>query len=93
MQLTSGLDSAIENGQVNHQTSINPSHTDIKSITSILEPEQKLLIDLAFFKGYTYSEIAEELNIPLGTVKTRIRKAINVLRSIYNYNQSATMSA
>jgi RNA polymerase sigma factor (sigma-70 family) len=49
-----------------------------------LKKDQKDILDLIYFKGYTHSEVAEELHIPLGTVKTRCRMAINILRGIYN---------
>lgn len=45
-----------------------------------LKPEQLELIQLAYFQGYTQEEIAEETNVPLGTVKTRIRTALQILR-------------
>ncbi len=38
-----------------------------------LPPEQREPILLAFFDGFTHNEIAEQLRIPLGTIKTRIR--------------------
>lgn len=47
----------------------------------LLEPLCKKLIDLLFFKGFTQKETAEELQIPLGTVKTRNRLCIDKLRS------------
>jgi RNA polymerase sigma factor (sigma-70 family) len=47
-----------------------------------LKPEQKLLIELSYFSGYTQEEIANHVGIPLGTVKTRIRTAIMELRKI-----------
>ncbi len=45
-----------------------------------LRPEQRVLIELAYFKGYTHDEIAQIEDIPLGTVKTRIRNALLQLR-------------
>lgn len=47
----------------------------------LLGPMCKKLIDLLFFQGFTQKESAEELNIPLGTVKTRNRNCISKLRS------------
>ena len=46
----------------------------------ILPDDQKTLVDLAFFQGYSHSEIAEQTGIPLGTVKTRIRTGLRILR-------------
>lgn len=56
-----------------------PDHIGIKEVTEKLNPEQKLIIDMLYFEGYTQSEVAEALNIPLGTVKTRARNAIRTL--------------
>jgi RNA polymerase sigma-70 factor (ECF subfamily) len=63
--------------------SVRMEHLDfigIESALKKLKPEQMQLIQLAYFQGYTQEEIAEETGIPLGTVKTRIRAAIQVLR-------------
>lgn len=51
-----------------------------------LKNDQKQIIDLAYFSGFTQDEIAKELSIPLGTVKTRMRTAIMELRKILQYN-------
>ena len=51
-----------------------------------LKPEQKSIIDLAYFSGYTQEEISKALGIPLGTVKTRMRSAIMELRKMLEYN-------
>jgi RNA polymerase sigma-70 factor (ECF subfamily) len=50
-----------------------------------LKPEQKTIIDLAYFNGYTQEEISKEMGIPLGTVKTRMRSAIMELRKMLEY--------
>ncbi|MBC7913177.1 MAG: RNA polymerase subunit sigma-70, partial [Pyrinomonadaceae bacterium] len=44
----------------------------------------KAVLDLVYFKGYTHVEAADELGIPLGTVKTRVRLAIISLRKLFN---------
>ena len=54
----------------------------LKKVLEKLKPEQRVLIDLSYFKGYTHEEIARQENIPLGTVKTRIRNALIQLREI-----------
>ena len=54
----------------------------IKKYIGLLEPICKKVIQLLFFKGYTQKETAEELDIPLGTVKTRNRICINKLREV-----------
>jgi RNA polymerase sigma-70 factor (ECF subfamily) len=52
----------------------------ILAALSGLPPEQKQVIELAYFGGLTQQEIAERLNQPLGTVKTRIRLGMQKLR-------------
>jgi RNA polymerase sigma-70 factor (ECF subfamily) len=41
-----------------------------------------MVIELAFFQGWTHSEIAEGCHLPLGTVKTRIRSGLLQLKRI-----------
>jgi RNA polymerase sigma-70 factor (ECF subfamily) len=45
-----------------------------------LPAEQRVVIELGYFAGYSHAEIALELEIPLGTVKSRISRAISALR-------------
>ncbi len=52
----------------------------IQKYIDVLEPLCKKVIDLLFFKGFTQKEASEELEIPLGTIKTRNRICINKLR-------------
>jgi RNA polymerase sigma factor (sigma-70 family) len=62
----------------------NPDTIGIRELLKKLTPEQKMIIDLLYFKGYTQAEVAEKLNMPLGTVKTRTRLAINTLRKEFD---------
>jgi len=52
----------------------------IAEAVAALPPEQRVLIECAFFEGYTQSELAERFDLPLGTVKTRIRTGMQSLR-------------
>jgi RNA polymerase sigma-70 factor (ECF subfamily) len=54
----------------------------LKKVLTKLRDEQRVLIDLSYFQGYTHEEISKSLNIPLGTVKTRIRSALIQLRTL-----------
>jgi RNA polymerase sigma-70 factor (ECF subfamily) len=47
-----------------------------------LPPEQQDVLIMAFFRGYSHSQIADQLEMPLGTVKTRIRLGMQKLRHI-----------
>ena len=52
----------------------------LRKTLETLKEEHRILIELAYFKGYTHEEIAKIEGIPLGTVKTRIRNALLQLR-------------
>ncbi|MBL7698444.1 MAG: sigma-70 family RNA polymerase sigma factor [Chitinophagaceae bacterium] len=67
----------IERGKT---TSVDIDSIGLKKVVNRLKKEYRVLIDLAYFRGYTHEEIAEIENIPLGTVKTRIRSALIQLR-------------
>ena len=58
----------------------------LRKIVHRLNEDQKILVELAYFQGYTQDEISKMLNIPLGTVKTRLRSAIIHLREFLKNN-------
>ncbi len=64
------------------QWSVAPEvdHIGVRELLDKLDCDCRRVLELAYYAGYTHAEIAEELGIPLGTVKTRIRAAIAQLR-------------
>jgi RNA polymerase sigma-70 factor (ECF subfamily) len=48
-----------------------------------IAPEQRQALELAFFSGLTHEQIAEQLSIPLGTIKARIRRGLLRLRDLF----------
>lgn len=69
-----------ENVNVNAEPAIND--VGLRKVISRLKPEHRVLVDLSYFQGFTHEEIAKSMNIPLGTVKTRIRTALMQLRTL-----------
>jgi RNA polymerase sigma-70 factor (ECF subfamily) len=55
-------------------------HRSVHSALDGLPVEQREAVRLAYFQGLTHSEIAKQLGIPIGTVKTRLRLAFDKLR-------------
>lgn len=66
------------------EITFNADLLGIKDLVTALKPEFNSVLNMVYFKGYTHVEAAEELNLPLGTVKTRIRMAIMELRKNFN---------
>jgi RNA polymerase sigma factor (sigma-70 family) len=62
-------------------THLSIDNIGLKKIVGKLKSEHRVMIDLAYFKGYTHEEIAAIESLPLGTVKTRIRSALTQLRA------------
>jgi RNA polymerase sigma-70 factor (ECF subfamily) len=61
---------------------LSQQETRIRAALTLLPPEQADVIRKAFFEDKVHAEIEKELGIPLGTVKSRLRLAINRLRSV-----------
>lgn len=68
--------------------------TALRMLVKQLPEEQASLIDLAFFQGMSHSEIAQVTQIPLGTVKTRLRSGLQRLRELWleAVNQTSTQA-
>lgn len=76
------IDNSVDALNANSKVNTSVDHIGLKEVLKKLRPDYVTLIDLAYFQGYTQDEISKELNIPLGTVKTRVRTALNQLREI-----------
>ena len=65
-------------------TSVKPGIDDfgLKRVLLKLKEEQRQLIELSYYQGFTHEQIAKALDMPLGTVKTRIRSALTQLRAL-----------
>jgi RNA polymerase sigma factor (sigma-70 family) len=66
-----------EESLINHQ-----KIAALKDIVSQLNPRYKSLIELRYYKEYSYEEISSELNLPIGTVKAQLYRAKTLLHNI-----------
>jgi RNA polymerase sigma factor (sigma-70 family) len=66
-----------EESLINHQ-----KIAALKDIVSQLKPRYKALIELRYYKEYSYEEISSELNLPIGTVKAQLYRAKTLLYNI-----------
>ncbi len=53
----------------------------VRVVLAEMNPDQRKVLELAFFQGLTHTEIAAKTGEPLGTVKTRIRSGLQLLRA------------
>lgn len=73
----------------NHNKVDLTAETDLiglKETVSRLRPEYQKLIEFIYMKGFTQQEYSDEFEIPLGTVKTRTRSALQELRNLLKEN-------
>ncbi len=66
------------------QVSYNPELIGVKDMTNILNADQRSALDLIYFKGYTHVQAAEELNITVGILRSRLQSSITELRRTFN---------
>jgi len=75
---------------VDRETWLNIRRDAVRAAITQLPEAQRTALELAFFAGLTHVEVAEKLDIPLGTAKTRIRTALLKLRDILGPTISET---
>ncbi|MFK7953955.1 MAG: RNA polymerase sigma factor [Ekhidna sp.] len=69
----------IDKERLSHQ---NEDGIGMTEVMKTLREEEKFVIEMVYFKGYTQSEISDEFDMPLGTVKTRVRMALKNMRNV-----------
>jgi RNA polymerase sigma factor (sigma-70 family) len=67
-----------------HNETPKPELIGVSKMLNVLNPDQRQVVDTVYMLGYSHSEAAERLNMPVGTVKTRLRAAITELRKQFN---------
>lgn len=74
----------VSNVQRGMRTEQSTDTIGLRNLVGDLKPEYQNIVQLAYFKGFTLDEISKTLEIPLGTVKTRMRHAIKTLRQQFS---------
>ncbi len=75
--------------------SILDKSADVQIISEAINQfaeEDKQLLSLSIYQGYSHSEISKLMNIPLGTVKTKIRRNLIQLRETFDQDQNTVVS-
>lgn len=72
----------IESNHPETNTQLSLEQQRVRAAVASLPPTQREALALAYFRGYSHSEIARALDLPLGTVKGRIRSAMQKLRAM-----------
>ncbi|GAA4172424.1 MULTISPECIES: RNA polymerase sigma factor [Sphingobacterium] len=80
--LSNIVNSKEEQDQAQIEQSSKADFIGFRNILDKLKPEWRILIEMAYYEGYTQQEIAEQLDVPLGTVKTRTRAAFLQLQQL-----------
>jgi RNA polymerase sigma factor (sigma-70 family) len=80
-QKTGGLEKVVSRVDRTEYIEQSVESIGVKELLHQLPEEQRFVVDYLYLKGYSQSEVAEEFNIPLGTVKTRLRLAMQRLRA------------
>ncbi len=66
---------------------------DIRGVVNKLDQKYVDVLDLVYFKAYTFQEASDTLNVPLGTVKTRVRFALSKLKKYYDFNSQTGLKS
>lgn len=82
LQLDNEQDPPGEQPDVWDQAWQSEQHRIISAVLDQIPVEQRMVIELAYFGGYTHVEISKQCHIPLGTVKGRIRLGLQKMKTL-----------
>lgn len=80
--VTAGIESNVMAVDRTNFTTFNTDVIGLKEQVDTLKDEYRVLIEYIYYQGLTHDEAAKELDLPLGTVKTRVRSAVAQLREL-----------
>lgn len=86
------LESSVYTIDQQYQTQTNTDKIGLKKIVESLPKDEMEILQKMYFEGFTQAEIADSMEIPLGTVKTRARQAIQKLRSVFGKSEKGGIS-
>ena len=93
---TPNRQAAVDGGSVSEQNGPDLPHdllaaveqgSAVRSALSMLSDTQRQLVALAYFRGYTHSELARFLGMPIGTVKTHLHRAMIKLKELMSNSE------
>jgi RNA polymerase sigma factor (sigma-70 family) len=70
------------------QLILQEQYAQLRSLVAQLTGRYRLMIEMRYFEGLTYAEIAEELNVSVGTVKAQLFRARAILREMWEEEQA-----
>jgi RNA polymerase sigma-70 factor, ECF subfamily len=77
------FDGALLSEGPENEVEISMEEHKIRTIVAVLPPDQRQVLELAYFKGMSHTQIAEVVGEPLGTVKSRVRLGMQKLRDTF----------
>jgi RNA polymerase sigma-70 factor (ECF subfamily) len=72
---------ADESMNVEHEVTVSMEAAQVREAMAVLPVEQQQAIELAYFSGLSHSEIARKLDVPIGTIKGRLRIGLQKMRA------------